>query len=365
MEFSIKDELRAAVELNSNGKETVIYDDYDNPNIMVRFDAYNEKFVGLAEDKIHPAFVIDNKGTTVSEIWVSKYINAHGSNDVAISWHGTMPWSYCGFENAVIASEKKGKGWHMMTNLEWSAIALWSWKMGHSKQGFNHDNKAALTSRHVFHDEKSPSGDVHSWFTAYNEVGDPSQSHDGSIYGIFDMNGNYRQYVDGVRVGPGFERIHYWGNPETDEITNCFEEKTYICNSIVYDAFNQLDGNTGRDPRVINKGGNETNLIIDFRFRDLVIRHSAPDDNVNPGVPEKYDNRLRELLLAPLPAMGEEVTGGVAYTTIIDNDDVRVIDRGTDMKDKFGDADMFNMRANTRLEIYSSAAFRSVYISKR
>jgi hypothetical protein len=89
-----------------------------------------------------------------------------------------------------------------MSNAEWAAIAHWCRKSGHFPRGNNnfgrdffaaHEHGAAASrsegeDRHV---ERTLTGGADAW------------SHDGSPFGIFDMNGNVWDYVSGLRAVDG------------------------------------------------------------------------------------------------------------------------------------------------------------------
>lgn len=139
MEFSVKDTLRASIEAVSGGRNTIMYDDQGNPNIMVCIPKFDTKYMGVPINGTHPAFNLGN-GKECPEIWVSKYQNVPGIGGVPVSalpLNDRIPANYvnksehmghilngmynCTPSQGSALCEKKGKGWHLISNLEWCA----------------------------------------------------------------------------------------------------------------------------------------------------------------------------------------------------------------------------------------------------
>jgi len=133
--LSVKDTYRQAVEAATNGKNTVMYDDKGNPSIMVCIPRFNlSDVIDGAPDTPHPAFIVN--GVVKSEIWISKFQNIVHDNR-AYSIPGVDPRVSVNFEQAKEYCANKGDGWHLMTNAEWAAIALWSKKNETMPRGNN------------------------------------------------------------------------------------------------------------------------------------------------------------------------------------------------------------------------------------
>jgi len=74
MEFSMKDSLRASVEFASNGKNTVLYDEHNNPSIMVIIPRFKKEHIDPSLGTgTHEAFIVH--GREVPEIFYPKYAN--------------------------------------------------------------------------------------------------------------------------------------------------------------------------------------------------------------------------------------------------------------------------------------------------
>lgn len=181
---------------------TVLYDDKGNPSIMVRIPRFNIcDVIEGGSGSVHPAFIVNGK--VVPEIIVSKYSNVL-IDGRAYSLPGQNPTSDISRDIIKQACESKGKGWHMMSNAEWAAIALWCKKNGFMPRGNN-----AFAKDVYFNHER---GYVTYAYEKNNEIkegktatgsGPISWAHNNSPDGIYDMNGNVWAQVSGLRFVDG------------------------------------------------------------------------------------------------------------------------------------------------------------------
>jgi len=169
---------------------TVIFDNVGKPSMMVRIPKfkYSDVITGGREVTCS-AFIID--GVEVPEIHISKYQNVI-VNDKAYSLPFQKPSVSLNFDQAKEACEAKGPGWHLMTNAEWAAIALWSKKNGTLPHG---NNRGGSDYNHE--DEKGICFDDYKVLTG---SGPDTWSHDHTPDGIFDLNGNVWEWVGGLRL---------------------------------------------------------------------------------------------------------------------------------------------------------------------
>lgn len=191
------DMLKLAVE-GLNAKNTIILDDKGMPSFMVRIPKFKISDVidGGTQD-VHPAFIVD--GVHKKEILISKYQNIV-KNDRAYSLPLMDPATSMSFDQAKLYSENKGPGFHLMTNAERAALALWCKKNGTMPRGNNN-----YGSDHSAPHEKGIETLFSGGKTARVATGSgpASWAHDGTTDGIYDLNGNVREWIGGMRLMDG------------------------------------------------------------------------------------------------------------------------------------------------------------------
>ena len=146
----------------------------------------------------HPAFVVN--GTPLAGIFISKYQNVL-EKGVACSLPDRDPAVCIDFDTARAACRQKGAGWHLMTAMEWGAIALWCRKNGHLPFGNNdlgkdvRESAVSATVSHV---------NVEKGICRVATGSGPlTWSHNGRADGIWDLNGNVWEWCDGLRLMHG------------------------------------------------------------------------------------------------------------------------------------------------------------------
>jgi len=188
----------------SFGRNTVIFDDQGNPSVMVVFPLQKQvDLIPGGTQTAHYAFIVNN--SIKPRLYIAKYqcfTVGSGTTLRAVSLKGKDPAVNIIFDNAILACTQKGTGWHLMTNAEWAAIALWTKKQGFMPRGNNNFgtdiNVSTETGIMSYYD--SGSGKVGRVTTGSGPI---SWSHDGSPFGIFDLNGNVWEWVGGLRLKDG------------------------------------------------------------------------------------------------------------------------------------------------------------------
>jgi len=190
----------------SQGRNTCMCDDQGNPSMMVRIPAMLLSQLRADWPKeLHPAFVV---GASVkSEFWIGKYQGATvgaGAAERAISLRRRDPRAYIDFDQARTVCSAKGAGWHLITNAEWALLALWCkangyWPRGNNSYGV--DTSRPTETGEISHTYTSDS-------TVYNGrvaagTGPAAWSHDGTPFGVWDLNGNVWEWVGGLRLVDG------------------------------------------------------------------------------------------------------------------------------------------------------------------
>jgi len=202
------DDLKLTTEALSGGKNTVLLDDMGMPSVMVKVPKFKiSDVITGGTDIVHPAFVVD--GVEKDAIYISKYQNIV-VNDRAYSLPGKDPRATVTFDQAKTYSENKGAGWHLMTNAEWAAIALWCKKNGFMPRGNNNygSDTGAAHEKGVM----TYMADATKIGRVATGSGPASWAHDNTNNGIFDMNGNVNEWVAGWRLVAGEIQVIPYNN---------------------------------------------------------------------------------------------------------------------------------------------------------
>ena len=182
--------LKAAFPNNS-----IIVDDKGLPSVMVKIPKFKmSDVITGGSSSTHPAFIVD--GVEKDYIYISKYQNKV-YNGRAYSLPGEDPTASLSADTAMGYCTAKGTGWHLMTAIEWGALALWCKKNGWLPYGNNNYGKDSRETMYKAVPTTSSSGQTNRVATGTGPV---EWSHNKQLDGIYDLNGNVSEWVGGMRL---------------------------------------------------------------------------------------------------------------------------------------------------------------------
>jgi hypothetical protein len=231
---------RGAVEAASAGKNSVFWDAQGNANVMVWINKFNSEDVNAAILAVHgvdlqlgtgtfPAFIKD--GIEIRGFWYGKYQASSGLGGGCSVIAGVQPKTSINYDQARDLCINKGANWHMATNLEWCAVSYLSMAFGaevrgNTNHGRSHSAKHEV-SRRV--DILAP-GDTAGTGRTDCGTGPSTWSHDGTIFGVFDLVGNVWEWVDSLLLKDGRVVSAIDNNPFLPEI-NWTNHNAYLDSS--------------------------------------------------------------------------------------------------------------------------------------
>lgn len=198
----VKDDLRAAVEAASGGKQTVLYTASGQPSIMNIIPRFNlEDIDESLGTGAHPAFIVD--GVQKSELFIGAYPGIVKNGEL-VSLPGVIP-SVSNTQDALVSlGRAAGPGFHITTNAEHAALALWCLKNGYLPRGNTEHGRSHSapyeTARRMDGGTPGVSSTTSRSLTGSGPV---SWRHDNTPNGIADLCGNVWEWSPGMRLMDG------------------------------------------------------------------------------------------------------------------------------------------------------------------
>lgn len=172
----------------------ILYDDKGKPSIMVKIPKQTYAQLGMgASEAVYPTFIVN--GQEVDAIWIAKYPSII-KNGRAYSMPGQDPQANINLDNAIAACVAKGRGWHLMTQMERGLLINWCENNGFVPLGNNSYGKHSTESSYKALPGNIVSGQTNRTLTG---TGPLTWFHDNSPSGIDGLGGNVRDWSGGIR----------------------------------------------------------------------------------------------------------------------------------------------------------------------
>lgn len=199
----IKDSLRQSVEAASNGLQTVLYTAKGQPTFVNVLEKFDMSTIDVNLSGIHPAFIIN--GVTKDKLFIGTYQGVVRNGEFLSLPNQAA--STAMLDSLIANVRANGAGHHLITNAEWSAIALKTWKDNTQPLGNTYFGRSVEDATQF--GRRIDGLDASAGITNGTNAGTLTGSgpvkwrHNQKYNGISDLAGNGVQYCTGLRVYGG------------------------------------------------------------------------------------------------------------------------------------------------------------------
>ena len=197
----IKDSLRQSVEIASGGEQTVLYTAKGQPTYMNIIKKFDMSTIDPSLSGTHPAFIVN--GVEKPEIFIGTYQGRIIGGEL-LSLPNVEPTYSTNYTDFLTAARANGSGHHLMTNAEWSAVALQCYKndtqpFGNTYYGRSSENPLLIGRRQDGFDAGNTAGTART----LTGSGPVEWRHNRKPSGIADLSGNVWEWSAGMRIFNG------------------------------------------------------------------------------------------------------------------------------------------------------------------
>jgi len=316
--------LKAACPTN-----VIKYDDKEMPSIMVYIPKMRRCDVLNTDDTtVLPAFRVN--GVEIDGFYFGKFATHH-YNGRAYSLPSEDPSTSAKLDTFVSYNRAKGGDFHEVTAAEWGAVALWCHKNGSEPKGNNNYGKDASETLYKAIPSMARDGSDRIQRVATG-TGPVTWSHDGTLEGIWDLNGNEWEWCAGLRLVQGEVQI-IADNNAADPTCDLSDS------SSAWKAIKASDGSlVDPDGNGTTQGTVKLDLISSKWTYSTTIAHdktsvgcSFKDVTCDSSIGDEAKLKLMALAMLPdtsLTGTGIDTTYGGDYFYVNNGEDERCLFRG-------------------------------------